>query len=466
MTHINDQDALVCKKSEFEARIRELQLGSYQAMPTLQEGHVDDAVTASSLLAKSRENLRLACDRLSIHPDVFEELKWPRETLSATLLIRMDDGSRRAFKSWRCRYNDRRGPTKGGVRFHSNVSLDEIETLAFWMTFKCAVANLPFGGAKGGVCVDTKKLSASELERVSRAYIEAFAPFVGPDRDILAPDMYTNGIVIAWMSDEYSSISGQASPSALTGKPLAFGGTHGRLDATARGGYYALRHLEASLSLDPDNATVAIQGFGNVGYHCAKLLHADGYRIIAISDSGGGVYDSSGLDPLAVMQHKHETGSVRGAKGHGKTKAISNAELLTIECDVLVPAALEQQITLENCEEISAKIILEMANGPVSHEADSKLSAKGHVIVPDILANSGGVTVSHLEWVQNRSGFYWDQSHVRDHLKKTMETETQAIWALHNEMAIPMRDAAYIHGLRRIAESVEARGTSAYFEDV
>lgn len=416
------------------------------------------------MLANARDNLRAACDQLNIHPDVYEELKWPRETLASTLLIRMDDGSRRAFKAWRCRYNDRRGPTKGGVRFHPNVSLDEIETLSFWMTFKCAVANLPFGGGKGGVCVDTKQLSPVELERLSRAYIEAFAPFIGPDRDIMAPDMYTNGIVIAWMSDEYSSITGQASPTAITGKPLAFGGTVGRVDATARGGYYTLRHLEKSLELDPDKSTVAIQGFGNVGYHCAKLLHADGYKIVGISDSSGGVYDSSGLDPLAVMQHKHETGSVQGAKGHGETRDISNAELLELECDVLVPAALERQVTAENCGRIKARVILEMANGPLSPEADHALTEAGHIIVPDILANAGGVTVSHLEWVQNRSGFYWDESRVRDHLKTTMETETQAVWTLHNEMEISMREAAYVHGLRRIAESVEARGTQAYFD--
>lgn len=428
-----------------------------ETLPTAKE-------PTKGMLATARENLRLACDELNIHPDVFEELKWPRETLATTLLIRMDDGTRRAFKAWRCRYNDRRGPTKGGVRFHPKVSLEEVETLAFWMTFKCAVANLPFGGGKGGVCVDTKTLSSSELERLSRAYIEAFMQFIGPDRDILAPDMYTNGIVIAWMSDEYSSISGQASPTAITGKPLAFGGTVGRSDATARGGYYALRHLEGSIDLDPDKSTAVIQGFGNVGYHCAKLLHADGYTIVGISDSAGGIYDPDGLDPLSVMQHKHETGHVSGAKGHGQTREVSNAELLELQCDVLVPAALEQQITRTNCARINARVILEMANGPVSPDADRLLTEAGHIIIPDILANAGGVTVSHLEWVQNRSGFYWDESRVRDHLKTTMEKETQAVWALNNEMNLSMREAAYIHGLRRIAESVEARGTPAYFE--
>lgn len=417
------------------------------------------------MLDKARENLRAACDQLNIHPDVFEELKWPRETLSATLLIRMDDGSRRAFRAWRCRYNDRRGPTKGGVRFHPNVSLDEVETLAFWMTFKCAVANLPFGGGKGGVCVDTKTLSATELERLSRAYIEAFAPFIGPDRDILAPDMYTNGIVIAWMADEYSAITGQPSPTALTGKPLAFGGTIGRTDATARGGYVALGQLQGSLGLVPDKCTVAIQGFGNVGYHCAKLLHADGYRIVALSDSSGAIYDPDGFDPLAVMEHKHKTGTLLGVKGHGATREIGNADLLELDCDVLIPAALERQITPHNQERIKARVILEMANGPVSPAADVWLTGQGTVIIPDILANSGGVTVSHLEWVQNRSGFYWEGSRVRDHLRGVMETETQAVWTLHTEMELSMREAAYVHGLRRIAEAVEARGTQAYFDN-
>lgn len=416
------------------------------------------------MLQKARANLQVACDRLNIHPDVFEELKSPRETLSSTLLIRMDDGTRRAFHAWRCRYNDRRGPTKGGVRFHPRVSLDEIETLAFWMTFKCAVADLPFGGGKGGVCVDTKSLTPTELERLSRAYIEAFAPFIGPDRDILAPDMYTNGIVIAWMADEYSSITGAPLPTAITGKPLAFGGTVGRKDATARGGFFALRHLQGSLGLSPDKATVAIQGFGNVGYHCAKLLHADGYRIVALSDSHGAIHDPDGFDPLAVMEHKHLTGSLLGAPGHGQTREIGNAELLELDCDVLVPAALETQITVANQERIKARVILEMANGPVSPAADQYLTERGVTIIPDILANSGGVTVSHLEWVQNRSGFYWDNSRVRDHLRTVMERETQEVWVLHAEMALSMREAAYIHGLRRIAEAVEARGTQAYFD--
>ena len=417
------------------------------------------------MFSDARGHLKTACEHLKIHPDVFEELKEPRETLSASLLIRMDDGSRRSFKAWRCRYNDRRGPTKGGIRYHPQVSLDEVVTLAFWMTFKCAIANLPFGGGKGGVCVDAKQLSWTELERLSRAYIEAFASFIGPDRDIPAPDMYTHGVVIAWMADEYSTIVRRPAPASITGKPLAFGGTQGRVDATGRGGYYTLRHLEGSLGLDHDKATVIVQGFGNAGYHCAKLLHTDGYNIIGISDSKGGVFDPKGLDPLAVMEHKHKTGSVKGAKGHGRTKFLSNEELICQPCDVLVPAALENQITEDNAARIHARVILELANGPVTAEADAMLAKGGQLVVPDVLANAGGVTVSHLEWVQNRSGFYWELPHIHTRLKESMERETQAVWHLKGELDVSMRDAAYIHGLRRIAEAIEAHGTKAYFDN-
>mgnify|MGYP001244147239 CR=1 FL=1 len=420
---------------------------------------------AQKMLLAARLRLKMACDQLNIHPDVFEELKHPRETLAASLLIRMDDGSSRSFNAWRCRYSDRRGPTKGGIRFHPQVSLDEITALAFWMTFKCAIANLPFGGAKGGVCVNTKDLSWTELERLSRAYIRAFVNFMSPDRDIPAPDMYTNGIVIAWMADEYNTLIREPTPAAITGKPIALGGTHGREDATGRGGYYVLRHLEKSLGIDPDKASVIVQGFGNAGYHCAKLLHADGYKIIGISDSQGGVFDPKGLDPLAVKEHKHLTGNVEGAKGHGKTKTLSNTELLEQDCDIMIPAALENQITTENAANIKARFILELANGPVTASADAILEKNGQLVIPDVLVNSGGVTVSHLEWVQNRSGFYWEAADIRKRLKETIEREAQAIWQLKTEMDTSMREAAYIHGLKRIAEAIEAHGTKAYFEN-
>ena len=423
-----------------------------------------DPGAAPSLFALSRDRLEAACAHLNIHPDVFEELQHPRETLSASLLIRMDDGSSRSFQAWRCRYNDRRGPTKGGIRFHPNVSLDEIKALGFWMTFKCAIANLPFGGGKGGVCVDTKELSWAELERLSRAYIRAFVNFMGPDRDIPAPDMYTNGIVIAWMADEYSAILREPTPAAITGKPVALGGTMGREDATGRGGYMVLRHLEDSLGLMPDKSSVIVQGFGNVGYHAAKLLHADGYRIIGVSDSQAGIFDPQGLDPVAVMAHKHRTGSVQGAKGHGKTKTMSNAVLLEQPCDVLVPAALENQITADNAAAIQARVILELANGPISAAADQILEKNDQLVIPDVLANCGGVTVSHLEWVQNRSGFYWEAAEIRSRLKEAIERETDAVWRLKSETGASMREAAYIHGLKRIAEAVEAHGTKAYFD--
>ena len=282
----------------------------------------------AGLFTKARKRLKIAARELGLHRDVIEALKYPKETLAATLMVRMDNGSRRAFKAWRCRYDDTRGPTKGGIRYHPKVSLEEIMTLAFWMTFKCAVADLPFGGAKGGVSVDAKKLSRTELERLSRAYVQAFARFIGPDRDIPAPDMYTNGIVMAWMADEYAIMADQPSPAVITGKPIALGGSAGREDATGRGGYYVLRHLEPELNLSPERSRVVLQGFGNAAYHCARLLHGDGYRIVGLSDSRGAIYDADGMDPIAVMTHKQRTGSLnggaheRGAARDGQRRAL------------------------------------------------------------------------------------------------------------------------------------------------
>ena len=262
----------------------------------------------------------------------------------------------------RCRYDDTRGPTKGGIRYHPAVNLDEVMTLAFWMTFKCAVANLPFGGGKGGVSVDAKSLSRTELERLSRAYVQAFSRFIGPDRDIPAPDMYTNGIVMAWMADEYAVMADQPSPAVITGKPIALGGSLGRDDATGRGGYYVLRHLEKDLGVSPEKTRIVMQGFGNASYHCARLLHGDGYRIIGMSDSRSGIYDPDGIDPLAAMEHKQKTRGLAGAPSNGKLQEMTNAELLETECDVLIPAAMENQIMLENAPNIKAPIILELAN--------------------------------------------------------------------------------------------------------
>ncbi len=417
-----------------------------------------------NMFQAARTRLDEAAKYLDIHEDVMEQLRYPKETLAATLSIRMDDGSVRSFKSWRCRYNDTRGPTKGGIRYHPNVSIDEVMTLAFWMTLKCAVANLPYGGAKGGVAVDVKQLSRTELERLSRAYVQAFARFIGPDRDIPAPDMYTNGIVMAWMADEYSKMADAPTPSVITGKPVALGGSEGRIDATGRGGYYVIRKLEDELGLAPGKSRVVLQGFGNASFHCARLLHDDGYVIVGLSDSRHAIYDPDGLDPHQVMAHKRATGSVSGAPSNGTLTELTNAELLESDCDLLIPAAIENQIIATNAAAIKASVIVELANGPTSIEADPILAAAGKIVVPDVLANAGGVTVSYFEWVQNKSGFYWDEAEIHTRLKAVIEPEAVKIWALAGEKGVDMRTAAYAHALGRIAEAVEARGTQEYFK--
>ena len=415
------------------------------------------------LFHEARKRLKQAAKYLELDPDVLEKLKYPKETLAASLLIRMDDGSRQSFKAWRCRYDDTRGPTKGGIRYHPSVCLDEVMALAFWMTFKCAVVNLPYGGAKGGVAVDTNSLSKSELERLSRAYVKAFANFIGPDRDIPAPDMYTNAMIMGWMADEYSSIVGHPSPAVITGKPLQLGGSLGRDDATGRGGYYVLRHLEKDLGITPEKTRVIVQGFGNVGYHCSRMLHADGYRIVGLSDSTTALYAPDGMDPLAVREHKKCTGSLRGAPAHGRVQETTNKALLEQECDLLIPAAMENQIDAQNAPNIQARIVLEMANGPITPGGDQALNHSGVIVIPDILANAGGVTVSYFEWVQNKAGYYWTLPDVHARLKQIMEPEARRVWDVKREKEIDMRTAAYVHALERIAAAVTAHGGKAYF---
>ena len=419
---------------------------------------------ATSMFAKARKRLRRAAKHLEIDPDVLEKLKYPQETLAASLMVRMDDGSRRSFKAWRCRYDDTRGPTKGGIRYHPKVNIDEVMTLAFWMTFKCAVVNLPYGGAKGGINVDSKKLSRAELERLSRAYVKAFARFIGPDRDIPAPDLYTNAMVMGWMADEYSSIVGHPSPAVITGKPLELGGSVGRTDATGRGGYIILRHLEKELGVSPDKTRVVLQGFGNASFHCARLLHEGGFRIIGLSDSKSAIYDPDGMDPYAVMEHKTANRTVSGAPTNGKAEEISNEQLLEKECELLIPAALEHQITEENAERIVAPLILELANGPTTPAADAILEANDTIVIPDILANAGGVTVSYFEWTQNKAGYYWSEDEVRSRLREFLEPQATGIWQTKQKKGLSMRTAAYVLALERIAGAVAAHGTKAYFE--
>ncbi|MGQ3675885.1 Glu/Leu/Phe/Val family dehydrogenase [Xanthobacter sp. TB0139] len=414
------------------------------------------------LLDNALVRLDEAASHLTIDPDVIEKLKFPRETTKVRLMIRMDDGSRKSFLAWRCRYDDTRGPTKGGIRFHPDATDDEVETLAFWMTFKCAVMNLPYGGGKGAVQVDPRQLSKAELERLSRAYMQAFARIIGPDRDIPAPDVYTNAMIMGWMADEYAQIVGRAEPAVITGKPIALGGSLGRGDATARGGFYLVRHLAEDLGLSK-TMRVAVQGFGNAGQHIASLLAGDGHKIVAVSDSAGMVYSPEGLHVDMLLEAKANGLSVTSTAGKGGHELISHSELVSVDCDLLVPAALENMIHAKNAESVQAKLVLELANGPVTPEADEILAKKGVVVLPDILANAGGVTVSYFEWVQNRQGYYWSVEEIHDRLRTITEREGRAIWDVSREKNVTMRTAAYVHALGRLAEAIEAHGTQNFF---
>ena len=402
-----------------------------------------------------------AAAHVALDPDVLEKLKYPRETTKVRLMIRMDDGSRKSFMAWRCRYDDTRGPTKGGIRFHPDSTAEEVETLAFWMTFKCAVMNLPYGGGKGAVRVDSHALSKAELERLSRAYIQAFAKIIGPDRDIPAPDVYTNSMIMGWMADEYASIVGESAPAVITGKPISLGGSLGRDDATARGGYYLVRRLADQLGLKP-GARVAVQGFGNAGQHIARLLAADGYRIVAASDSKGAIRCADGLDVETLLAAKSRGSLTALAGAHGIT-ALSAEDLIAVDCDILVPAALEDMIHARNADRVKARVVLELANGPITPEADAILEQKKVVVLPDILANAGGVTVSYFEWVQNRQGFYWPVEEVHERLKAMMEREGEAVWAIARDRGISLRSAAYVHALARLANAIQAHGTQQFF---
>lgn len=415
-----------------------------------------------TLLDRALIRLEEAANHLKIDQDVIEKLKYPRETTKTRLLIRMDDGSRKSFLAWRCRYDDTRGPTKGGIRFHPDSTVEEVETLAFWMTFKCAVMNLPYGGGKGAVRVDPHQLSKTELERLSRAYVQAFANIIGPDRDIPAPDVYTNAMIMGWMSDEYNQITGEVSPAVITGKPIALGGSLGRNDATARGGFYLVRNLATELGLDKDH-TVAIQGFGNAGQYYARLTAADGNSVVAVSDSAGAIYRPGGLDVEKLIAGKEAGRRVADMASELGAKVISADELLSVDVDLLVPAALEDMITKDNAGTIKAKVVLELANGPVTPDGDKILNDKGVIVLPDILANAGGVTVSYFEWVQNRQGYYWDLEEIHARLLKIVEREGRAIWDIAQSRKVSVRSAAYIHALGRLANAIEAHGTQPFF---
>ncbi len=418
-----------------------------------------------SLLSDANQRLEKALRYVSIPEDAIERLKFPKASLTVSIPVRMDDGSLKVFQGYRVRYDDSRGPTKGGVRFHPSVNLDEVQSLAFWMTFKCAALNIPFGGAKGGITLNPKDLSRFELESLSRGYINAIADFIGPDIDIPAPDVYTNAMIMGWMMDQYSIIQRQIIPGVVTGKPISMGGSLGRETATAMGAFFTIQTLLPKFGQPPQGTTVAIQGFGNAGAVLAELLFKAGYKVVAVSDSQGGIYAPQGLDIPSIRHAKDATRSIKAVYCKGSVcnlvehSAITNAELLELEVDVLIPAALENQITAANAHSIKARYIFEVANGPVTSEADAILAVKDIQVIPDILVNAGGVTVSYFEWVQNKSGFYWSLEEVNQRLQDKMIEETERIWETAQELAIDLRTAAYVHALSRLGESIRARGT-------
>jgi len=404
----------------------------------------------------AQKQIERAGKKLDIDRGLLEILKHPKRELTVNFPVKMDNGEVKIFTGYRVQYNDARGPFKGGIRYHWQVSIDEVRALACWMTWKCAVMDIPYGGSKGGVICNPKEMSKGELERMTRRYAAEISIIIGPEKDIPAPDVYTDGQTMAWIMDTISMNSGYSVPGVVTGKPIAIGGSLGRDEATARGAVYATREACKKLKLNPKGATVAVQGFGNAGYHYARLMQDElGSKIVAVSDSKGGIYSEKGFDPKRVLVHKEKTGSVVGFPG---TRKISNEELLEVDVEILAPCALEGQITSENAPRVKAKIIAEGANGPTTPEADDILHKRGVLVLPDILANGGGVTVSYFEWVQDLANFFWTKKEVDEKLEGVMVRAFESVWNMHNEKKIDMRQAAYMVAIQRVAEAYRWRG--------
>ncbi|MED4971324.1 Glu/Leu/Phe/Val dehydrogenase [Geobacillus sp. NFOSA3] len=401
-----------------------------------------------------KKQIETAAVKLGLEPHIIEILKRPMRVLSVSFPVKMDDGSIRVFEGYRAQHNDALGPTKGGIRFHPDVTLDEVKALSMWMSFKCAVVGLPYGGGKGGVICDPQTLSRGELERVSRGFIEAISQIIGPDKDIPAPDVYTNSQIMGWMMDTYSRINQSFSPGVITGKPLIIGGSKGRNEATARGCVITIQEAMKKLGRPLKDATVAIQGFGNAGRTAAKLLAELGCKIVAVSDSKGAIYDPNGLD-IAKVEHLKDHHALLD---YGAEYQIDPSALLELKVDILIPAALENAITSKNADQVQAKIIAEAANGPISPDADRILTEKGIIVIPDILANAGGVTVSYFEWVQNLMNYYWSEEEVNKKLANIMVQSFHAVYEAAEEHETDLRTAAYIISLKRITEAMKARG--------
>ncbi len=392
---------------------------------------------------------------MGLAPGVHAILRSPKRSLSVSVPFKMDDGSTRVYQGYRVHHNVTRGPAKGGIRYHPAVGLDEVKALAMWMTWKCAIAGIPFGGAKGGVSVDPKELTRSELERMTRRYASEILPFIGPEKDIPAPDMNTNEEIMSWIMDTYSMNSGYSVPGVVTGKPVSIGGSKGRGGATSRGVMYMIFSTLKALGVGIDEVSVAIQGYGKVGGHAAQLLHDAGCRVVAVSDAEGGLYREKGLDPEAINRHAQEAGTV---VGYGAAEPLTNEDLLEIDCDVLVPAAIEGVVTVKNADKVKATVVCEAANGPITFEGDKILHDRGVFVVPDILANSGGVTVSYFEWVQDIQAYFWDEEEVNDRLRLIMERAFGEVYELASSKGLSMRQAAHWIGVGRVAEAHLTRG--------
>ena len=395
-----------------------------------------------------------AADKLGLNTGTREVLRNPKRQLLVSIPVKMDSGSIRVFQGFRVQHSIARGPSKGGIRYHPGVTLDEVKALAMWMTWKCAVVNIPFGGAKGGITVDPKSLSQDELERMTRRFTSEISIILGPDRDIPAPDVYTNSQTMAWMMDTYSMIMGFSSLGVVTGKPLSVGGSAGRNEATAEGCFVAIEEAAKRQSLTLKGSTAAVQGFGNAGMYVAKFLEEAGARVLAVSDSKGAIHDKKGLSIQSVVDAKEKKGSVTAARGD----RISNEELLELPLDVLVPAALEGVITRANASKVRARIIAEAANGPTTPDADDILRAKGTVVIPDILANAGGVTVSYFEWVQDLYSFFWDPDMVRTQLQRTIRRAYTDVESMARKHDTDLRTGALILAVNRVEEATRIRG--------
>jgi glutamate dehydrogenase (NAD(P)+) len=403
----------------------------------------------------AKQQFNRAADYLELGESMRHVLQNAKRQLIVSIPVKMDGGEVQVFEGYRVQHNIARGPAKGGVRYHPNVTLDEVKALASWMTWKCATVGIPYGGGKGGVICDPKSLSTNELERLTRRYAFEIAPIIGPDRDIPAPDVYTDEQTMAWIMDTISMVRGHTELGVVTGKPVSLGGSLGRKEATARGCLYALREACKVKGINLNGARVAVHGFGNAGANIARMVAEDGARVVAACDSKAGIYAENGIDVPAALKHKAATGSLAGLPG---TKEIASEEIVTVDCDILLPAALENAITLTNVGRVKAKIIAELANGPTTPGADRVLADKDVFLVPDILANAGGVTVSYYEWVQDQYSFFWSERQINDTLEQTMQSAFKAVHDTAQRYSTDMRTGAYILAVARVAEATSVRG--------